>query len=597
MGIKDLLRFMKPYVEPIHIKNYAGKRVGIDAYSWLHKGAYSCSMELCLDSDSERKLRYIEYFMHRVNLLRYYKVTPVVVFDGGNVPCKSATEKERNKKRNAYHDLAMAKLKEGNVNAASELFQRAVNITPLMAHKLIQTLKSENIEFVVAPYEADAQLAYLSSLETEKGGIAAVITEDSDLIAYGCPDVIFKMDREGNGERIKLEKVFSAESCKPSFRSFDTKLFTGMCVLAGCDFLPSVPGIGVARAHALVLKYQNIDRVLSVLKFEKGDQMPEDYAKSFKDALAVFQHARIYDINTKELKHLKPLPENFRESLDGNLDFLGPELPSTIVKAIAEGNLNPSTKKAFDNSEISRLPLHSIDLQITGQLRKREVSTPIKQENCFSVFASQNIKENYTVTKLSDKNKYSNEALALQKLIMPLGTNETTKKTVTCDKTPLKVPNNNPFRIRKHKEEELNFFQKDETVEEISIVSSVEYIGLDGYVSPSNSQGKRSQNEETSVVSGVEYIDLDNYMSPQEKGSTNFSRKRKFENICLDEVEAKDEQVSGVTEVECLNVESQESVKSKIRKSDDLKGSGGNEKKSKKKGSNIRTILSFFSRV
>ncbi|CAI8594959.1 unnamed protein product [Vicia faba] len=588
MGIKDLLRFMKPYVEPIHIKNYAGKRVGIDAYSWLHKGAYSCSMELCLDSDSEKKLRYIEYFMHRVNLLRYYKVTPVVVFDGGNVPCKAATEKERKKKRNAYHDLAMAKLKEGNVNAASELFQRAVNITPLMAHKLIQTLKSENIEFVVAPYEADAQLAYLSNLETEKGGIAAVITEDSDLIAFGCPAVIFKMDREGNGERIELEKVFSAESCKPSFRSFDMKLFTGMCVLAGCDFLPSVPGIGVARAHALVSKYQKIDRVLSVLKFEKGDQMPEDYAKSFKAALAVFQHARVYDINTKELKHMKPLPENFLESLDENLDFLGPEIPSTIVKAIAEGNLNPSTKEAFDKSEISRLPLHRIDPQTSNQLRKREVSTSIKQENCFSVFGSQNI--NHPITKLSDKEKYSNEALALQKLIMPLGTNETMKKTITGDKTPLKVPNNNPFRIRKHKEE---------TVEEISIVSSVENIDLDGYMSPSNSLEKGSKNEEISVVSSVEYIDLDNYMSPQEKGSANSSRKRKFESICLDKVEAKDEQVSGVTEVECLNAESQESVKSKIRKSDDLKGSEKKSKisNSKKKGSNIRTILNFFSRV
>ncbi|XP_058722513.1 exonuclease 1-like [Vicia villosa] len=581
MGIKDLLRFMKPYVEPIHIKNYAGKRVGIDAYSWLHKGAYSCSMELCLDSDSERKLRYIEYFMHRVNLLRYYKVTPVVVFDGGNVPCKSATEKERNKKRNAYHDLAMAKLKEGNVNAASELFQRAVNVTPLMAHKLIQTLKSENIEFVVAPYEADAQLAYLSNLETEKGGIAAVITEDSDLIAYGCPAVMFKMDREGNGERIELEKVFSAESCKPSFRSFDMKLFTGMCVLAGCDFLPSVPGIGVARAHALVSKYKNIDRVLSVLKFEKGDQMPEDYAKSFKDALAVFQHARIYDINTKELKHMKPLPENFLESLDENLDFLGPEIPSTIVKGIAEGNLNPSTKEAFDKSENSRLPLHPIDSQTIGQLKKREVSIPIKQENCFSVFGSQNI--NHAITRLSDKEKYSNEALALQKLIMPLGTNETTKKTIACGKTPLKVPNNNPFRIRKHKEEE--------KVEEISIVSSVEYIGLDDYmsVSPSNSREKVSKNEEISVVSSVEYIDLDNYTSPQEKGSANFARKRKFENVCLDKVEAKDEEVSGVTEEECSNAESQESVKSKVKKS--------KISNSKKKGSNIRTILNFFSRV
>jgi exonuclease-1 len=187
------------------------------------------------------------------------------------------------------------------------------------------------------------------------------------------------------------------------------------------------------------------------------------------------------------------------------------------------------------------------------------------------------------VTRLSDKDKYSNEASALQKLIMPLKTNETTKKTITCDKTPLKVPNNNPFRIRKHEaeeevevEEKLNFFQKDETVEEISIVSSVEYIDLDDYMSPNNIQ---------------------------EKGSNNLSRKRKFENICLDKVEASDEQVSGVTEVEncdalCLNMESQESVKSKIR-NNDLKGS---EKKSKisnsqKKGSNIRTILNFFSRV
>ncbi|XP_012574704.1 exonuclease 1 isoform X2 [Cicer arietinum] len=550
--------------------------VGIDAYSWLHKGAYSCSMELCLDSDSERKLRYIEYFMHRVNLLRYYKVTPVVVFDGGNVPCKAATEKERNRKRNANRELAMAKLKEGNVNAASELFQRAVNITPHMAHKLIQTLKSENIEFVVAPYEADAQLAYLSNLEIEKGGIEAVITEDSDLIAYGCPSIIFKMDREGNGERIELKKVFSVESCKPSFRSFDMKLFTGMCVLAGCDFLPSVPGIGVARAHALVSKYRNLDRILSVLKFEKGDQMPEGYAKSFKDALAVFHHARIYDINTKELKHMKPLPENFLESLDTNLDFLGPEIPSTIVIAIAEGNLNPSTKEAFDKFECSRLPLHPIDPQTIVQHKKSEVLAPFKQENCFSIFGSHNNSENYTVTRISDKDKYSNEALALEKLIMPLTTNETIKKTITSNDTPLKVPNNNPFRIRKH-EEEINLVQKEDTIEEISIVSSVEYIDIDTYMSPNKFQ---------------------------EEGSKNLSRKRKFENICLEKLEETDEQVSGVTEVEncdalCLNVESQESVKSKIRNNVDLKGSEKKSKisNSKKKGSNIRTILNFFSRV
>jgi hypothetical protein len=35
----------------------------------------------------------------------------------------------------------------------------------------------------VAPYEADAQMAYLA----RNGAVHAVITEDSDLLAYGCP--------------------------------------------------------------------------------------------------------------------------------------------------------------------------------------------------------------------------------------------------------------------------------------------------------------------------------------------------------------------------------------------------------------------------
>ena len=53
----------------------------------------------------------------------------------------------------------------------------------------------QGIDFLVAPYEADPQLAYLASLDTAKGGVAAVITEDSDLVAYGCPRTLFKLTR------------------------------------------------------------------------------------------------------------------------------------------------------------------------------------------------------------------------------------------------------------------------------------------------------------------------------------------------------------------------------------------------------------------
>ena len=46
-------------------------------------------------------------------------------------------------------------------------------------------LKKENISYVVAPYEADAQMTFLAISKQ----VDAVITEDSDLIPYGCPRV------------------------------------------------------------------------------------------------------------------------------------------------------------------------------------------------------------------------------------------------------------------------------------------------------------------------------------------------------------------------------------------------------------------------
>ncbi len=38
---------------------------------------------------------FIKYCMKRVNLLRQYDITPVMVFDGGPLPTKAHTEKER----------------------------------------------------------------------------------------------------------------------------------------------------------------------------------------------------------------------------------------------------------------------------------------------------------------------------------------------------------------------------------------------------------------------------------------------------------------------------------------------------------------------
>ncbi|CAI9295459.1 unnamed protein product [Lactuca saligna] len=449
MGIKDLLRFMKPYVEPVHIKKYAGKRVGIDAYSWLHKGAYSCSMELCLNMEGDKKSQYLNYCMHRINLLRHHNISPVLVFDGCNIPCKSLTEQDRHNKRKGNRDLAMAKLKEGNINAATEMFQRAISITPSMAHQLIEILNSENIEFVVAPYEADAQLAYLSSLDAEKGGIAAVISEDSDLLAYGCSSVVFKMDRYGNGEEIAIDKVLGSVRRIPSFLDFDKELFTGMCVVAGCDFLPSVPGIGISKAHALVSKYRNLSRVLSMLKYEKGNQMPQEYFKSFKEACAVFHHARIYDADSKRLKHLTPIPESLVNELCNELDFLGPEMSSFQATAIAQGRLDPSTMKPF-NAQLTK-PSESLPHNLSF---KQEISQT--NTNCFTIVSSQKTKikrisvmEQETKPKVNvEERRYLSDS-SLKILISPLKKNILSGDDAIPAKRSSTIPDNNPFKRRK----------------------------------------------------------------------------------------------------------------------------------------------------
>lgn len=54
-----------------------------------------------------------------------------------------------------------------------------------MIMKFIAVLRRMNITFYVAPYEADAQLAYMSRQKI----IDVVISEDSDCIPYGCKTV------------------------------------------------------------------------------------------------------------------------------------------------------------------------------------------------------------------------------------------------------------------------------------------------------------------------------------------------------------------------------------------------------------------------
>lgn len=68
---------------------------------------------------------------------------------------------------------------------AQTYLRRCVDITHEMALQLIRACRSRNVDCIVAPYEADAELAFLSI-----NNIAdVIITEDSDLLLFGAQKV------------------------------------------------------------------------------------------------------------------------------------------------------------------------------------------------------------------------------------------------------------------------------------------------------------------------------------------------------------------------------------------------------------------------
>ncbi|CAN0853678.1 Exonuclease 1 [Linum grandiflorum] len=402
MGIQGLLPLLKSTMHPIHIKDLQGCSVAIDTYSWLHKGALSCSTQLCKGLPTSR---HIEYCMHRVNLLRHYGVKPVLVFDGGFLPMKLDQENKRARSRKENLARAIEHESNGNSTAAYECYQKAVDISPSIAHDLIQVLKQENVSYVVAPYEADAQMTFMALNDQ----VDAVITEDSDLIAFGCPRIIFKMDKYGQGVEFQFSRLQkNKELC---FAGFTNQMVLEMCILSGCDYLQSLPGMGLKRAHALISKFKSYEKVIKHLKYSTVS-IPPLYEESFKKAILTFRHQRVYDPVTEDIVHLSDIPESLDSfaSIEAKRKFKTPRKsptssvpldssclkefcfvgagsgtsPRTMMETLTEPMFMESPSSEEEKANMGDIPLKAFvqSLNQSGQavLKECETKTNRKQE-------------------------------------------------------------------------------------------------------------------------------------------------------------------------------------------------------------------------
>ena len=356
MGISNLLKILESIQTSRHLSYYKGKKVAVDGYCWLHKSIYLLSEQIFHNPHSKR---YLKYLNKRVDQLLRFNIIPIIVFDGDKLQMKKIEEEERQKRRNEVTMESLKLIRKGKEKEAQTKRLEGIDINPQMAYEFIKLLKQKKVEYYVAPYEADVQLAYLSKINY----VDCVITEDSDLLALGCKKVLYKLDLDTN-IGLEIETKNLNKCTKYDFSEFDSDKFLTFCILSGCDYF-KIKGVGANNAYKIITNSSSYKKCIKTLcdnvNKKNKDSEKLDYdelIEKFEKAFLTFRYQVVYCPIEKKLKHFSDITKTkykFASKYLNNLDFLGTtEVSEDLVKKTTFGEIDPITHLPFDFSNLTQ---------------------------------------------------------------------------------------------------------------------------------------------------------------------------------------------------------------------------------------------------
>lgn len=362
MGITGLLPYLRLTMENKKLIKYQGSTVAIDGHSWLYQVAPFFAVDLYYNIPTTK---YCDRFKQKINILRQHNITPIIIFDGDALPSKKHTNDIRKEKKEKIRNEIKKLLSENNTRKAHELMKQCVSISKEMLDNVIRMLDIENIKYIVSPYESDAQMCYLQRV----GYVDYIITEDSDLIAFGCDKILYKFDNKGVVE-------FNRSKLKSATDDVFSKNLLEICVLSGCDYLPSVKGIGLKTAHSLFKEAQSLQLAIKKIEFKK--EIPQNYLKEFERALITFKEHIVYNPITKKRLHLSG-----KEHLDDELcyEFLG-RLKVDDAEEFARG---------MRSIEVSQDEIKKIPITINRSIKERKINQRAEVKSKKKVVVDENV--------------------------------------------------------------------------------------------------------------------------------------------------------------------------------------------------------------
>jgi exonuclease-1 len=260
-----------------------------------------------------------QYVIKRLETLREQsKADLLVVLDGPTPPIKTKEVQRRRSQRREHVRQRDEPVDLQADDAANERRTKAFRRAGAGRHyseiiaELIRILKKTSIAFMVAPYEADSQLAYLSI----NGYIDLIVTEDSDLVAHGAKAILYKSIGEIGGGKprgILLRQCdLGSVMGSLSLVDFSPVMLAAMFVAVGCDYCDKLKGIGLVKACRAVRKAFLEPRPNSALAalfaqlYEQSytsdftDEFKRDYEESIMSALIMYRHPVVFDPMERE---------------------------------------------------------------------------------------------------------------------------------------------------------------------------------------------------------------------------------------------------------------------------------------------------------
>ena len=414
MGISNLLKILESIQTSRHLSYYKGKKVAVDGYCWLHKSIYLISEQIFHNPHSKR---YLKYLNKRVDQLLRFNIIPIIVFDGDKLQMKKIEEEERQKRRNEVTMESLKLIRKGKEKEAQTKRLEGIDINPHMAYEFIKLLKQKGIEYYVAPYEADIQLAYLDKINY----VDCIITEDSDLLALGCKKVLYKLDLDTNiGFEIETKNL--KKCTKYDFSNFDSDKFLTFCILSGCDYF-KVKGVGANNAYKVITSSSSYKKCIMNIceNFNKKNKDKEtlDYdelIEKFEKAFLTFRYQVIYCPIEKKLRHYSDIKKSkykFANKYLNNLDFLGStDVDSDLVYKTTFGEIDPITHLPFDYSNLTQEEKEKVQENYLKRKRKiqneEDKKLRKKEEEEFNLDINLDIRGDFDNEEENKENKNDN---------------------------------------------------------------------------------------------------------------------------------------------------------------------------------------------